>query len=222
MKVKKIIVCLLGVIFVSSCSTPSFMCIPSARKAKVRDVFLDKYYIPSHKINTEDRYCLFYQKWANVKKSIDLKFEKEIPEILKGFGINFIEEENVPTVQDKKTDIFLAEISERERKNNYKNCDYIIYYDTYRIEVGKNNICSSSLGIKIKVFDIKANKEIAYYAINKGVYQESKQSEFTEILMNKWWEYQNTPNTKKQTTFECTSSGCRTIKCIGDKCEIEE
>lgn len=95
MKVKKIIVCLLGVIFVSSCSTPSFMCIPSARKAKVRDVFLDKYYIPSHKINTEDRYCLFYQKWANVKKSIDLKFEKEIPEILKGFGINFIEEENV-------------------------------------------------------------------------------------------------------------------------------
>ena len=67
-----------------------------------------------------------------------------------------------------------------------------------------------------------ANKEIAYYAINKGVYQESKQSEFTEILMNKWWEYQNTPNTKKQTTFECTSSGCRTIKCIGDKCEIEE
>ena len=218
---KKLVAYLLCIIFINSCSTPSFMCVPRARKVQVRDVFLDKYYVPSHKVNTEDRYCLFYQKWAGVKKSITSKFEEQIPGMLRGFGIKFIEEDNVPTVQDKKTETFLAEISERERKNNYKNCDYIMYYDTFGIGVGENNVCTSTLGISINIFDIRKNKEIAYYYVDKATYKPSKQVEFTELLINKWWEYQNTPNTKKQTTIECTSDGCKTIKCIGDECKIK-
>ena len=48
---KKLVACLLCIIFINSCSTPSFMCVPRARRVQVRDVFLDKYYIPSHNVN---------------------------------------------------------------------------------------------------------------------------------------------------------------------------
>lgn len=48
---KKLVVYLLCIIFINSCSTPSFMCVPRARRVQVRDVFLDKYYIPSHNVN---------------------------------------------------------------------------------------------------------------------------------------------------------------------------
>ena len=216
MKINKIIICLIALLLINSCNS-TLICVPSARRVEVRDVFLEKYYLSSHKINTNDRYCVFRQDWnfgLNTNKYDSSIFDKQITQKLKDFGINFKKENFVPSLKNKETEVFLEEISERERKNNYKNCDYIIYYDC---ATHGNNLCSSRFSITIKVFDIKANKEITQYSFGKDTYQQSKQAEFTELLMNKWWEYQNTPNTKKQTVFECTSDRCRTIKCKGDK-----
>ena len=176
MKIKKIVIFIVCLLFTNSCNT-ALLCIPSAKRVEVKDVFLKQNYVPSYKINTKDRYCLFYQKWGNVKKSITSKFEEQIPEILKGFGINFKEEKLVPTIQEKKTDIFVEEISERERNNNYENCDYIMYYDTFGIDIEGKDICGSTLGINIIVFDIKNNKYITRYSFNKGTYRLSQQEE---------------------------------------------
>ena len=62
---------------------------------------------------------------------------------------------------------------------------------------------------------------MARYGLSKGTYKRQNQALWTEELINGLFKYQNTPNTKKQTVFECTSDGCRTIKCKGDKCEIK-
>lgn len=221
MRIRKIIVCFICLLFVNSCNS-TLLCVPSAKKVKVEDVFLEQNYVPSYRINTNDRYCLFYQKWNNIKPSITSKFEDQIPEILKEFGIKFKEEKFVPTVQEKKTDIFLQEISKREIKNNYENCDYIMYYDTFGINIGEKDICSSILGINIIVFDIRNDKYITKYSFNKGTYQLSQQEEFTKELMNKWWEFQNKPNKKKFEAMECNYIGCKTIKCKGDNCSISE
>lgn len=214
---KKIIICLLCLIFIDSCNGVTLRA-PSARKVEVRDIFLTKYYAPSHRINTTDRYCAFRQDWnfgIDSGQYDASMFDEQVTQILRNFGTNFKKEDFVPSIRDRGTEIFLETISERERKNNYKNCDYIIYYNCTTGSPG--NVFS----IKIQVFDIRTNRAIADYAIGTYTYSLAQQAEFTELMMNKWWEYQTQLNTKKQTAIECNADGCRTIKCIGDECTVE-
>ena len=111
-------------------------------------------------------------------------------------------------------------------KNNYKNCDYIIDYDfttflSYYKDgtIKKTNSHNTCFGIRIT--NISKREKIGNYQVCKDGYKRKNQNEFFKTVVLKWWKYQNTPNTKKQTTIECTSDGCRIIKCIGDECKIK-
>ena len=76
MKIKNVIICLIILLIINSCNS-TLTCMPRTKRVEIRDIFLNKYYIPSHKINTNDRYCLMYKPW-NYKSN------------LKNFDINII------------------------------------------------------------------------------------------------------------------------------------
>ena len=220
---KKLVICLLCIISISSCSTPSFMCVPSARKVEVEDVFLEKYYIPSHKINTNDRYCLMYEPWnykSNLKNFDINVINRQLIKSLKEHKIKIQEEELNSDINEQESKKNINKIIEREKRNNYNSCDYLItYYVVTSTE--EKDTCSSTLSIVIQIIDIKNNNYIARYGLNKGIYKKQNQVLWTKELIDGLFKYQKTPNTKKQTTIECSSNGCRTIKCIGDECKIK-
>ena len=77
MKIKRIVVFLVCLLFSNSCDS-TLLCVPSVKKVEVEDVFLRKNYIPSYKINTNDKYCVFRQDWdygLNTKKYNALIFD---------------------------------------------------------------------------------------------------------------------------------------------------
>ena len=221
MKVKILFfVCLLSII--SSCSYYGY---------DYRDIIFKREYRPSYKINAKDRYCVFYKNW-NAKidgKDFDIvSLNKTFIDTLKEVGIaNLKEEELRPNMKDKESEEFQENIINREIKNNYENCDYIIDYDfttflSYYKDgtIKKTDTYNTCFGIRAT--NIKEKEKISNYQVCKDGYKRKNQNEFFKNVVLKWWESQNKSNKKKFEAMECNYIGCKTIKCKGDNCSISE
>lgn len=192
---------------------------------------LTEYYKPSYKINAKDRYCVFYKNWDAKMDGKDfdvISLNQTFINTLKEIEItNLKEEELNPNMTHKESEEFQKNIINREIKNNYKNCNYVVdygfstflsYYKDGTIK--KTNTCSTCFVIQIT--DIKKQEKVGIYQVCKKGYKRKNQNEFFKNVVLKWWEFQNKPNKKKFEAMECNYIGCKTIKCKGNNCEIGE
>ncbi len=178
----------------------------------------------SRKLNTNDRYCLYYngrnEKDFKIKGYDMEKANQQLIDILKNKGLKIKEEVfNFTNSKAEKDDIENS-IKKREIDNNFENCDYLLTYEIGTLERFKESY------IDIRIYNIATDDMVSSYTVygKKSTlisYVLIKQQEFINNAIDELFKYQNTEQDKmKFKSFECTSSGCRTIKCIGDKCEI--
>ena len=109
-------------------------------------------------------------------------------------------------------------LKKREIDNNFQNCDYLLTYEIGTLERFKESY------INFNVYKITTNDNVSSYIIyGKNIwYTLIKQEIFLNNAINELFKYQSTQDKREFKSFECTSNGCRTIKCVGDKCEVEE
>lgn len=217
--VLKIYIFLLIIFLLSSCSYRRFK-YDFITGYFVRDYSFEWYGKQSRKLNTNDRYCLYYngrnEKDLKIKGYDMEKANQQLIDILKNKGLKIKEEVfNFTNTKTEKDDIE-NDIKQRERNNNFENCDYLL---TYEISTRKKFKESC---INLDVYNINTNADVSLYNIcGKNIwYTLIKQEDFLNNAIDELFKYQLKPYRENFEAIECKGNNCRTIKCIGDKCEI--
>ena len=174
----------------------------------------------SRKLNTDDRYCLYYNgrnerdfviKGYNMQKA-----NQQLRDVLRNKGLKIKEEVFNFTNSKTEKDYIENTIKEREKDNNFQNCDYLLTYEIGTFERFKESY------INVCVYDIAMDSRVSSYKVyGKNMwYKLIKQEKFLNEAINELFKYQSTQDKREFKSFKCSNNGCKTTKCVGDKCEV--
>jgi hypothetical protein len=143
--------------------------------------------------NKTDNFCLIYEEFL-VKRN-DIYDKKEL-----GFIIaNFLKSKNIKIntnylitslekakVGRQENNNFLDDLKKQETENNYKNCDYLIFYSIWH---GEEEYYTD---VAIDIFDIRKNATSSSYGLDgtdNSFFNKTypKLEEFIDEALEKWW-----------------------------------
>ncbi len=176
---------------------------------------------PSYNVNTEDRYCVYFENneksvWDNTDYDL-IELNKQVIVSLRELNINIHVE---ILSKEEKREVLKDRIIERERNNNFKNCDYLISYNLSTWKKKKNEFTRNAC-FYLKITDIKTNKLIGKYQVCGRPYSQKTQNQYITVSIQKWWEFQNSDKKRKFIMYNCTGGKCITRECNKDGCIIK-
>lgn len=199
--IKKIIILLIIMLTIFSSTLNSSL---AWTKVEAGDLLWKMESIRSESMNNVNDYCLLYREFNDTildKKNIDVSDIENIGfklfDLLKSKNIKInmkylntsIEKAKISKKENKE---FIENLEDCETENNYKNCDYVILYDTNNGKKGKH-AKSYYVSIGISIFDIRKYKTTSRYLLSledmsffNSKYPELKNN-LIDKLLNKWW-----------------------------------
>lgn len=178
-------------------------------------------YEPSHIVDVTNRYCLMFQELVNddIRNYDPIKLNDQVITSLREFGVNF-KEETLPDTKEREREILKNKIIQRERDNNFKNCEYLIIYDLSTWKRERNEFTRNACFF-LRITDIKTNSLIGRYQVCGKGYSRKNQNQYVAKSIKKWWEFQNSNKKRKFIMYNCTGGKCITRECDKDKCIVK-
>ena len=172
--IKKIIILLIIMLTIFSSTLNSSL---AWTKVEAGDLLWKMESIRSESMNNVNDYCLLYREFNDTildKENIDVSDIENIGfklfDLLKSKNIKInmkylntsIEKAKISKKENKE---FIENLEDCETENNYKNCDYVILYDTNNGKKGKH-AKSYYVSIGISIFDIRKYKTTSRYLLS--------------------------------------------------------
>jgi hypothetical protein len=141
---------------------------------------------------SNNNYCLINRRFLYPRDDIynREKLGLQIAGFLENKNINikkieYIIQSSKMSLEENKT--FIEKVKEQVKKDNYKDCDFLILYVFYYSDVTpiKYEYWSNVL---IILFDIRKNKEVSFYRLMgiSSLFFPSFEN-FLDDILNKWW-----------------------------------